>query len=223
MKTPKEIYDQVTRNLKAYESGDLLGGDPYSPISRLTQPEAEGGVIEFVESCGTLTEYVDGKKIDHRFKGYTIPVIEYNELREAAKLWKGSTPPPEPKPVTKEVSEEIICCGTCQHMNDGECICADECTDFNQHYLSEGKTAEERYKKGVLSLNEETPPPEPKPVTKEVSEISDDEIKKMGMAAWEEDNKTNPNPVNPHAFLYGYKIAAKAIHKLVYGENTPKE
>jgi hypothetical protein len=43
MKTGKEIYDQVTKNLKAYESGDLLGGDPYSPITRLSQVEPEVG------------------------------------------------------------------------------------------------------------------------------------------------------------------------------------
>ncbi len=37
------------------------------------------------------------------------------------------------------VSEELICCGTCRHMNDGECICADECHNFNQHYhISKG-------------------------------------------------------------------------------------
>ena len=38
----------------------------------------------FVESCENLTEYVDGSKIAHRFKMFTIPVIEYNELRKAA-------------------------------------------------------------------------------------------------------------------------------------------
>ena len=38
----------------------------------------------FVESCGNLAEYVDGSKIAHRFKNFTIPVIEYNELRKAA-------------------------------------------------------------------------------------------------------------------------------------------
>jgi hypothetical protein len=35
----------------------------------------------FVESCGNLAEYVDGSKIAHRFKKFTVPVIEYNELR----------------------------------------------------------------------------------------------------------------------------------------------
>ena len=39
----------------------------------------------FVESCADMTEYVAGKKIAHRFRKYTIPVIEYNELRKAAK------------------------------------------------------------------------------------------------------------------------------------------
>ena len=41
----------------------------------------------FVESCGDMTEYVDGSKIAHRFKKFTIPVIEYNELRKAADKW----------------------------------------------------------------------------------------------------------------------------------------
>lgn len=38
----------------------------------------------FVESCGNLAEYVDGSKIAPRFKKFTVPVIEYNELRKAA-------------------------------------------------------------------------------------------------------------------------------------------
>lgn len=34
---------------------------------------------------------------------------------------------------------------------------------------------------------------------------------KEAWQAWEEDQKTNPNAVNPHAFVYGYKIGkAKA-------------
>ena len=37
-KTAEEIYNQVTRNLKAYENGDLLGGNPYSPIERYGNP-----------------------------------------------------------------------------------------------------------------------------------------------------------------------------------------
>jgi hypothetical protein len=68
--------------------------------NHLQPPPSPGrDVIEFVESCGTLTEYVDGDKIDHRFKDHTIPVIEFNELRDAAKLWsptpplKAATPP----------------------------------------------------------------------------------------------------------------------------------
>jgi len=30
--------------------------------------------------------------------------------------------------------EVTVCCGTCQHMNDGECMCADACIDFSEHY-----------------------------------------------------------------------------------------
>ena len=33
----EEAYNQVARNLKAYESGDLLGGNPYSPIEKCAQ------------------------------------------------------------------------------------------------------------------------------------------------------------------------------------------
>lgn len=36
--------------------------------------------------------------------------------------------------------------------------------------------------------------------------------------AWEEDEKTNPTPVNPHAFTYGYNIAKKK-----YTEKLAKE
>ena len=40
---------------------------------------------EFVESCYDLTTYISGKKVDYRFKGFTIPVVEFNELRKRAK------------------------------------------------------------------------------------------------------------------------------------------
>lgn len=43
--------------------------------------------ISFVESCNDLTTYVDGKDVDERFKKLTIPVIEFNDLRERAKQY----------------------------------------------------------------------------------------------------------------------------------------
>ena len=46
----------------------------------------------FVESCGDMPEYVAGKKVAHRFRKYTIPVIEYNELRKAAKDFDNKKP-----------------------------------------------------------------------------------------------------------------------------------
>lgn len=45
------------------------------------------GASAFVESCIDLTTYVQGSKIDHRFRKLTIPVIEFNELRDAAKKY----------------------------------------------------------------------------------------------------------------------------------------
>lgn len=41
-----------------------------------------------------------------------------------------------------------------------------------------------------------------------------DQYTKVGVAAhdaWEEDAKTNPRPVNPHAYVYGFKAAGQAI------------
>ena len=41
----------------------------------------------FVEDCRDLATYVDGNKVDYRFRKFTIPVIEFNELRQAAKKY----------------------------------------------------------------------------------------------------------------------------------------
>lgn len=41
-----------------------------------------------------------------------------------------------------------------------------------------------------------------------------DQYTKVGVAAhdaWEEDAKTNPKPVNPHAYVYGFKAGAQTI------------
>ena len=69
--------------------------------------EPEGGARKFVESCDNLTEYVAGKKIAERFKKYTVPVIEYNELRERADLWDKSTPKPTELPSEGEIRSWI--------------------------------------------------------------------------------------------------------------------
>lgn len=34
-------------------------------------------------------------------------------------------------------------------------------------------------------------------------------IEKEAWEAWQEDQKTNPTAVNPHAFVYGYKVASR--------------
>lgn len=44
--------------------------------------------------------------------------------------------------------------------------------------------------------------------------MTQDQYTKVGFAAhdaWEEDAKTNPRPVNPHAYVYGFKAAGRAI------------
>lgn len=33
-----------------------------------------------------------------------------------------------------------------------------------------------------------------------------EELNELAWKAWEIDQQTNPNPVNPHAFVYGFKI-----------------
>lgn len=38
-----------------------------------------------------------------------------------------------------------------------------------------------------------------------------DKLKQAAETAWEQDQKTNPSPVNPHAYVYGYKAGAKTI------------
>ncbi len=37
----------------------------------------------------------------------------------------------------------------------------------------------------------------------------DAKLNHQAWIAWEEDQKTNPQPVNPHAFVHGYKLAVK--------------
>lgn len=43
--------------------------------------------------------------------------------------------------------------------------------------------------------------------------VMGEEVDSEAWKVWEEDQKTNPNPVNPHAFVYGYNIAKKKYNK----------
>lgn len=54
-----------------------------------------------------------------------------------------------------------------------------------------------------------------------LSKEEKDKINKEAWAAWEADEQTNPNPVNPHAFAYGYlsRATAEAIR---YEEGVQK-
>ena len=61
----------------------------------------------FVESCGDMPEYVAGKKVAHRFRKYTIPVIEYNELRKAAKDFDNKQAQPEYSDIEEPTREEL--------------------------------------------------------------------------------------------------------------------
>lgn len=36
-------------------------------------------------------------------------------------------------------------------------------------------------------------------------------LEQAAETAWEQDQKTNPSPVNPHAYVYGYKAGAETI------------
>lgn len=36
-------------------------------------------------------------------------------------------------------------------------------------------------------------------------------LEQAAETAWEQDQKTNPSPVNPHAYVYGYKAGAQII------------
>ena len=63
------------------QSGEKCIGDAANELNDLISARS------FVESVGDLAEYVDGADIDIRFKNHTVPVIEYNELREAADKW----------------------------------------------------------------------------------------------------------------------------------------
>lgn len=38
-----------------------------------------------------------------------------------------------------------------------------------------------------------------------------DKLEQAAMISWEQDQKTNPSPVNPHAYVYGYKAGAQDI------------
>lgn len=56
MKTAKEVYNRVTKNLKAYENGDLLGGNPYSPIERYASQQQESEPVSMGEVYIECTE-----------------------------------------------------------------------------------------------------------------------------------------------------------------------
>lgn len=44
-------------------------------------------------------------------------------------------------------------------------------------------------------------------MTQEIKE----RLEQAAETAWEQDQKTNPSPVNPHAYVYGYKAGAQTI------------
>lgn len=44
-------------------------------------------------------------------------------------------------------------------------------------------------------------------MTQEIKE----RLEQVAETAWEQDQKTNPSPVNPHAYVYGYKAGAQTI------------
>jgi len=111
----RRYQQQPSRELlkKAFRAGSAWAddwdvGDDFVPtepnfeewynrlVSELSEGEEEKvSALAFVESCADMTEYVAGKKIAHRFRKYTIPVIEYNELRQAAKDFDNEQNQPE--------------------------------------------------------------------------------------------------------------------------------
>jgi len=87
--------------LRDFYNQDILVIDPmdYHKIAEELSTPSQHQPVEdkisataFVESCGDMPEYVAGKKVAHRFRKYTIPVIEYNELRKAAKDFDNKKP-----------------------------------------------------------------------------------------------------------------------------------
>lgn len=49
-------------------------------------------------------------------------------------------------------------------------------------------------------------------------------LQKAAWEVWEEDQKTNPTPVNPHAFVYGFRLGANwQEQQLVSSESKPPE
>ena len=84
--------------------------DAYNKFSQQQPSIDKISATAFVESCADMTEYVAGKKIAHRFRKYTIPVIEYNELRKAAKDFDNKQPElsEEEKKLTDKEKEELF-------------------------------------------------------------------------------------------------------------------
>lgn len=48
-------------------------------------------------------------------------------------------------------------------------------------------------------------------------------IDKIAWESWQEDQKTNPHSVNPHAYVYGFKAAFKKLKelRLIAQDETP--
>ena len=81
------------------------------------QPEVNHKMVDFVDSLAPITEYVDGDKIAHRFNGLTIPVIEFNEMRDKAKKWIQSQ-----QPISEERINELATEYSTGHYTDTESI-----------------------------------------------------------------------------------------------------
>ena len=49
-----------------------------------SRSKTDAKAVDFVDNCARLAEYVNGKYVNSKYKHLTIPVVEYNELRDAA-------------------------------------------------------------------------------------------------------------------------------------------
>lgn len=116
----------------------------------------------------------------------------------------------EQKPIWIKVEDDLPLNGTCVLAllkNDNNTDAYDVVTFFAGHFVGQTFGYEVTHWMPLPDYPNKSAIQKP---------ITDEEINKMAWQAWEYDAKTNPNSINPHPFVYGYKIAFKAALSYLY-------
>jgi len=89
----EEAYEKTKKNLEAYDNGDLLGGNPYSPIERYATAQQPGGGEEEVEYqlFDVGMRYWEKQEIKDRKEGKygAVKWIQNNETGQVVIVTRG--------------------------------------------------------------------------------------------------------------------------------------